>query len=84
MICLHGKDIVFCEKTDHIDDHNLIKVEQMFYYIGYSYFPAFNNFSVISCQALLLMEETAVPGEITDLSQVTDKIYQSTTPPIST
>ena len=34
----------------------------------------FNNISVISCQSLLLMEET---GEITDLSQVTDTPYHT-------
>jgi hypothetical protein len=32
----------------------------------------FNNISVISWQSVLLVEET---GEITDLSQVTDKLY---------
>jgi len=32
----------------------------------------FNNISVISWQLVLLVEE---PGETTDLSQVTDKVY---------
>ena len=32
----------------------------------------FNNISVIS---ILLLEETGVLGEITDLPQVTDKLY---------
>ena len=35
----------------------------------------FNNISVISCQSVLLMEETGEPGENHDLSQVTDKPY---------
>ena len=35
----------------------------------------FNNISVISWQSVLLMEGTGVPGENTDLSQVTDKLY---------
>ena len=35
----------------------------------------FNNISVISWLSVLLVEETAVPGETTDLSQVTDKHY---------
>jgi hypothetical protein len=35
----------------------------------------FNNISVISWQSVLLVEETRVPGETTDLSQVTDKLY---------
>ena len=34
----------------------------------------FNNISVISWQSVLLVEETGVPGETTDLSQVTDKL----------
>ena len=35
----------------------------------------FNNSSVISLQSVLLVEETGVPRENTDLSQVTDKYY---------
>ena len=35
----------------------------------------FNNISVLSWQSVLLVEETGVPGETTDLSQVTDKLY---------
>jgi hypothetical protein len=35
----------------------------------------FNNSSVISLQSVLLVEETGVPRENTDLSQVTDKLY---------
>jgi hypothetical protein len=35
----------------------------------------FNNISVISWPSVLLMEETGVRGETTDLSQVTDKLY---------
>jgi hypothetical protein len=35
----------------------------------------FNNISVISWRSVLLMEETGVPGETTDLSQVSDKLY---------
>jgi hypothetical protein len=35
----------------------------------------FNNISVISWWSILLMEETGVPRETTDLSQVTDKLY---------
>ena len=35
-----------------------------------------NNISVISWwSAVLLVEETVVPGEITELQQVTDKLY---------
>ena len=34
----------------------------------------FNNISVISWQSDLLVEETGEPGEITNLSQVTDKL----------
>jgi hypothetical protein len=33
---------------------------------------AFNNIAVISWPSVLLVEETRVPGETTDLSQVTD------------
>ena len=35
----------------------------------------FNNtcILVVSCQSVLLVEETGEPGETTDLSQVTDK-----------
>ena len=33
----------------------------------------FNNISVISWRAVLLVEETGVPGETIDLSQITDK-----------
>ena len=35
----------------------------------------FNNISVISWLSVLLMEETGVPGETTNLRQVTDKLY---------
>ena len=35
----------------------------------------FNNISVIPWQSVLLVEETGVPGENHDLSQVTDKCY---------
>jgi hypothetical protein len=35
----------------------------------------FNNISVISWPSVLLMEETGVRGETTDLSQVADKLY---------
>jgi hypothetical protein len=34
----------------------------------------FNNISVISWRSVLLVEETRGPGEITDLSQVTEKL----------
>ena len=40
-----------------------------------SYNATFNNISVISLRSVLLVEETRVPGETTDLSQVTDKLY---------
>ena len=35
----------------------------------------FNNISAISWRSVLLMEETGVPGENHDLSQVTGKRY---------
>ena len=35
----------------------------------------FNNISGILWQLVLLLEETAVHGETTDLSQDTDKLY---------
>ena len=35
----------------------------------------FNNISVISCRSFLLVEETALPGKSTNVSQVTDKLY---------
>jgi hypothetical protein len=35
----------------------------------------FNNISVISWRSVLLVEETGGPGENTELSQVTDKLY---------
>ena len=35
----------------------------------------FNNISVILWRSVLLVEETRVSGETTDLSQVTDKLY---------
>jgi hypothetical protein len=35
----------------------------------------FNNISVVSWQSVLLVEETRVPGETTDLLQATDKLY---------
>ena len=37
----------------------------------------FNNISVISWWWDLLMEETEYPKKITDLSQVTDKLYHT-------
>jgi hypothetical protein len=36
----------------------------------------FNNISVISLWSVLLMEETGVSGENTNLPQVTDKLYK--------
>ena len=35
----------------------------------------FNNISVISRRSVLLVEEARVPSETTDLSRVTDKLY---------
>ena len=35
----------------------------------------FDNISVISWRCVLLVEETGVPGETTNLSHVTDKLY---------
>jgi len=35
----------------------------------------FKNISVISWRSVLLVEETGGPGETTDLSQVTEKLY---------
>jgi hypothetical protein len=35
----------------------------------------FNNISAISWWSVLLVEETGVPGETTDLPQVNDKLY---------
>ena len=35
----------------------------------------FNNISATSWQSVLLVEETVVPRETTDLSQITDKLY---------
>jgi hypothetical protein len=35
----------------------------------------FNKISAISWWSVLLVQETGVPGEITDLPQVTDKLY---------
>ena len=35
----------------------------------------FNNISAISWWSVLLVEVTGVPKKITDLSQVTDKLY---------
>jgi hypothetical protein len=37
----------------------------------------FNNISAISWLSVLLVKETRVPGEPTDLPQVTDKLYQT-------
>ena len=38
------------------------------------FITTFNNISVISWQAVLLVEETGVPEKTTDLSQGTDKL----------
>jgi hypothetical protein len=35
----------------------------------------FNNISAKSLRSVLLVEETGVPEKITDLSQITDKLY---------
>ena len=35
----------------------------------------FNNISVILWRSVLLVDETGVPGETTNLPQVTDKLY---------
>ena len=43
---------------------------------GFMMFNAtYNNISVISWWSVLLVEETGVSGKITDLPQVTDKLY---------
>jgi len=45
-------------------------------WFGFIVFNAtFNNISVISWRSVLLVEETEVPGETTDLSQVIDKLF---------
>jgi len=36
----------------------------------------FNNISVISWRSVLSVEETGVPGENQNLSQVTDNLYR--------
>ena len=36
----------------------------------------FNNISFISWRSVLLVEETGVQGENTDMPQVTDKLYR--------
>jgi hypothetical protein len=38
----------------------------------------FNNISVIAWWSVLFVEKTGVPGETTDLSQVSDKLYYVT------
>ena len=45
------------------------------YGLIYSLNSTFNNISVILWRAVSLVEETGVPGENPDLSQVTDKLY---------
>jgi hypothetical protein len=35
----------------------------------------FKNISVVSWRSVLLVEKTGVPREITDLPQITDKLY---------
>ena len=37
--------------------------------------PLTTIYSVISWRSVLLVEETGVPGETTDMSEVTDKLY---------
>jgi hypothetical protein len=37
----------------------------------------FNNITVISWRSVLLMGETGIPGENTDLSQVTGNLYHT-------
>jgi len=39
------------------------------------FIATFNNISAISWRLVLLMEETEYPEKTTDLSQVTDKLY---------
>jgi hypothetical protein len=44
-------------------------------WFGFMVFNAtFNNITDISCRPVLLVEETGVPGETTDMSKVTDKL----------
>jgi hypothetical protein len=50
---------------------NAIKVR--FQFIVFN--ATFNNISVISWQSVLLVEETGVLGETTNLPQVSDKLY---------
>jgi len=38
---------------------------------------SFNNISIVSWRSVLLMEETGVPGENTNLTQVNDKLYHN-------
>ena len=39
------------------------------------FYVTFNNNTVVSWRSVLLVEEPEVPGENTELSQVSDKLY---------
>ena len=70
IICLpdRGNECIFLER-------NPVSIFAIFK-VGFMVFnTTFNNISVISWWSVLLVEETGVPGETTDLSQVTDKRY---------
>jgi hypothetical protein len=58
---------------------NLYNVNVLNWFVGFMVFNAtFNNISLISWRGVQFywMIETGVPGEITSLSQVTDKHYR--------
>jgi hypothetical protein len=49
----------------------VFSVFNMDHYCSY----VFDNISAITWRSVLLVEETGVPGETTNMSQVTDKLY---------
>jgi hypothetical protein len=71
-----GLTLIKCQVQDSPSYSKIVQIGTIDGLVWFMVFnAAFNNISVISWRSVLLVEETGVPRETTDLPQVTDKLY---------
>ena len=64
--------IIDCYLSTTRDENNIKKKKMVWFLVFHA---TFNNITVISCRTVLLVEETRVPRENHQPTQVTDKLY---------